>query len=903
MSEKASAPQKQYVRISPMFTKGVDPFTTVKWVRKDAVITAADGREIFRQNDVEVPESWPDNTINIVAEKYFRIVKGVKEHSAKQMFHRVAFFLTINGIKQGLLEGKVEDLAPGASGELIEGANFTGSQALNFYNEMVYMFLHGMHAFNSPVWFNVGSEKAPQCSACFIQSVEDTMSDIMDLAKKEVMLFKGGSGSGSNLSSLRSSYEKLSTGGNASGPVSYMKGLDSFAGVTKSGGKTRRAAKMVVLNGDHPDILEQQNGEPGFITCKSHAEKVAHDLHSTGQYTAEFNKPGNVYDLVQFQNANNSVRVTDDQMRAIEQDKEWVTRKVKTGEVLHTYRAKDVFREIAKAAWECGDPGMQFDTSTNDMHTCKESGRINASNPCSEYLYLDDTACNLSSLNLLKFAKAKSFETDKFVHACMLSILAKEIIVDASSYPSPKIAEMSHKHRTLGLGFTNLGALLTFWGLPYDSNEGRAVAGAITAVMGGAAYLMSSDMARVVGPFPEYEKNKSSMLAVIQKHWNAAKRMPTSIVGNWQGLTDKAYELWRDAYEGGKTWGYRNAQTTLIAPTGTISFLMACDTTGIEPMLGIVTHKKAVGGGQLIIPNNVVEPALYNLGYKEEQVVSILEHIKKTGSIHTAPDFNPKHSPVFAEALGDYAISPEGHVDMMIACQPFLSGGISKTVNMPANCTVEDIEKVFMRAWKGGLKCIALYRDGCKMSQPISTKVTDTASEKKLSWGFHKKLPETREAQNHKFQIQGHAGYLTVGFYEDGSVGEVFVRMAKQGSTLSGLMDAWSIAISMALQHGTPVKTLSEKFTDMRFDPSGFTSNDEIKFARSVPDYIFRFLEANYGDGKPTAISKPLVEDLAPSPVASVQLTGPPCGKCEALTRRSGSCYVCPECGTTTGCS
>jgi ribonucleoside-diphosphate reductase alpha chain len=506
------------IHIERMFVKeGQDPFSTVQWKTIDAVIVDANGKEKFRQDGVEVPAWWNETTINIVAEKYFRMVDGVKENSARQMFHRVAFWLALNGVRQGVFEGEVGALDTGKP-------VFRSDSATAFYDELIYMGLHGMHAFNSPVWFNVGAVAEPQCSACFIQSAKDTMSDIMDLAKREVMLFKGGSGTGSNLSPIRSSWEKISRGGRPSGPVSFMKGHDAFAGVTKSGGTTRRAAKMVTLNIDHPDILEQRNGEPGFITCKAAAEKVAHDLYSTGKYTAEWNIPGNVYDLVGYQNANNSVRVTDEFMRAVEQNADWVTKEIKTGKPVKTYKARDLWKAIAEAAWFCGDPGLQFDTTTNEWHTSKASGRINASNPCSEYLYLDDTACNLSSINVLAFADGKKFKVREFSHACELAITAKEIIVDASSYPSPRLADNSHKYRTLGLGYTNVGALLTYWGIPYDSNEGRSVIAGITAVMGGAAYAQSGRLAEVVGPFPAYEENKSSMLEVMQSTTTRQRR-------------------------------------------------------------------------------------------------------------------------------------------------------------------------------------------------------------------------------------------------------------------------------------------------------------------------------------------------------------------------------------------
>lgn len=884
-------PSKEEYKIKRVFTtEGLPALDTVKWVRKDAVIVGSDGKEKFRQNGIEVPEYWSDTTINIVAEKYFRVIEGVKECSAKQLFSRVAIFLSDQAVNQNIMSP--------ASAEI-------------FREELLYMFVHGMHAFNSPVWFNMGVVDAPQCSACFIQAVDDTMESITELAKKEVMLFKGGSGTGSNLSNLRSSYEYLSGGGKASGPVSFMKMFDAGAGVTKSGGTTRRAAKMVVLNIDHPDILEQSNGEPGFITCKSKAEQIAHDLYSTGKYTAEWNKPGNVYDLIGFQNANNSVRVTDEFMEAVELDKDWLTYEVKptltgfdfpdhpTNKIIHTYKARDLFNKISEATWFCGDPGIQFDTATNDWHTCPNSGRINASNPCSEYLFLDDTACNLSSLNLLRFAEGKKFKLNEFMHACELAIISKELIVDSSSYPSPKLKEMSHKFRTLGLGYTNLGALLTYWGLPYDCVEGRNIAAAITAIMTGAAYKTSANLARIVGPFEEYTKNSEAMLNVIMKHWDAAKRLPSTTVKEWRPIVDKAYSIWKDAYELGVKFGFRNAQTTVLAPTGTISFIMMAETTGIEPMIGCIVYKKVVGEGLLILPNGVIKPALENLGYNETQITSILSYIRIKGTIHGCPIVETRHINIFSEALGDHALKPEAHVDMMVAVQPFVSGGISKTVNMPKTATSKDISDIYLRAWKGGLKCIAIYRDGCKLSQPVSTEFNENAQAKRnaLQWGSRRKMPQTRNSKTHKFTIGQQEGYLTAGLYPDGTLGEIFVETAKQGSALMGFVDAWAQAVSIGLQHGVPFDVLKDKFIDMKFEPDGLTGCEGIQFAKSIPDFVFRWLErfiVNKNDNNSVPQE---------SKELSKSMDGPPCIRCGNLTKRAGSCYCCQSCGTTTGCS
>ena len=877
--------------VERVFTReGEDPLESVEWKTVDAVIVGASGVEKFRQNDVEVPVFWSDTTIGIVAEKYFRVVNGTKEKSARQMFSRVAGWITVKVLKEGI---------------------FNTKEASILHDELLYILVNGMYAFNSPVWFNVGAVDTPQCSACFIQSVEDTMSGIMDLAKREVMLFKGGSGTGGNLSTLRSSWESLSRGGFASGPVSFMKGFDSFAGITKSGGTTRRAAKMIVLNVDHPDILKQRDGRPGFISCKADAEQQAQDLYGTGKYTAEWNIPGNVYDLVGYQNANHSVRVTDDFMRAVIKGDDWYTR-LKDGSIHETYKAKDLWDEIADAAHICGDPGVQFDTTTNDWNTCKNSGRINASNPCSEYLFLDETACNLGSLNLLSFAHGDKFRIEHFKQAVRIAITAKELLVGLSQYPSERITEMSHKYRTLGLGYTNLGALLTYWGLPYDSDEGRLATSAITSLMGGEAYYQSARLAARLGPFSEYEKNKDSMLSVISKHLDAANSLPKTDYPVDDIVSAGQYS-WLAAHEKGKEHGYRNAQTTVLAPTGTISFLMGCDTTGIEPMLGCVVYKKVVGEGVLKLPNGVIESALCNLGYSKDERASILQHITDTGTIHTSSLLRAEHRPIFAEALGDYALSPEAHVDMMAAAQPFISGGISKTVNMPSHSSPQDIADIYMRAWKKGLKCIAVFRDGCKLSQPINTELTaknGTIKENVMLWGDRRRINDTRRSWTHKFSISGLKGYITTGAYDDGKPAEVFLRVSKQGSFVNGVLEALATAVSLGLQHGVPLELYVNKFKDQKFEPSGFTGNEDIRIAKSLPDYVFRWLELHYVSVGPSLddpelarlLSKKIVEEAAIEVVDLSAAHGPPCSACGNLTRRSGACYVCTACGDTTGC-
>lgn len=880
-------PKSPKLKIERKFTvEGVNPLDDIEWVIKDAVIRGAGGKEKFRQNKVEVPATWEDNTIGIVAEKYFRVVAGVKETSARQMFSRVALWMMVNGLDQDV---------------------FTPDTAEVFYDELLYLLSHGMYAFNSPVWFNVGALEDPQCSACFIQSVDDTMESIVALQRNEVMLFKGGSGTGSNLSKLRSSWETLSRGGFSSGPVSFMRGFDAWAGITKSGGGTRRAAKLSCLNMDHPDILEQMNGMAGFITCKSDAEQQAHALYSTGKYSAEFNVAGNVYDRAWFQNANHSVRVTDEYMQAVVDDRTWAT-KFKNGEIHRHYSARKLYDAISEAAWVCGDPGIQFDSQTNRLHTCPNDGRINASNPCSEYLFLDDTACNLGSLNLMKFLDTDgSFSVSKFTHAVDIVITAKEIIVDASSYPTELIAKNSRRYRTLGLGFTNLGALLTFWGLPYDSDEGRKVAGAISSIMGGQAYAQSARLAEVLGPFAAYKANSAEMMKVISYHHDRAfelRTLKSSVDSIYADLFAAAEYTWVIAHKLGNSFGFRNAQTTVIAPTGTISFLMEADTTGIEPMLGVLTYKKAVGEGFLILPNNTIAPSLVRLGYSAAAVTRILQYIVDKHNIHTAPDFDIKHGPIFAEALGDWALRPEAHVDMMAAVQPFISGGISKTVNMPNKATKEDIGEIYVRAWMKGLKCVAVYRDGCKMSQPISTKI-DEKKESPLLWGSRKKLLKTREGKTHSFRVGDVEGYLTANTYTDGTLGEIFVRMSKQGSFVGGIVDSFAINFSMALQSGASLDSLVDKFKGTRFDPSGFTGDSRIPIATSILDYIVRWLELEFLKSeeqisKPKEAAPPQV--VAPRGIPVIDLSGNPCRTCGGLTKRTGSCYTCTSCGDTTGC-
>ncbi|MCL2011707.1 MAG: vitamin B12-dependent ribonucleotide reductase [Cystobacterineae bacterium] len=877
-------------------TPGVDPADEIAWELHTAVIHGEDGKPVFEQKNLEIPKSWSPLAANVVASKYFRGSLGSpkRESSVRHMVARV-----------------VGQLAQWGE---VGGYFATPEDKEAFEAELKHLVLRQKMAFNSPVWFNVGVEEKAQCSACFINSVEDSMSSILSLAKTEGMLFKHGSGTGSNLSTLRSSKELLAGGGTASGPVSFMKGFDAFAGVIKSGGKTRRAAKMVILNAEHPDILE-------FIQCKALEEKKATALIQAG-YDGSFN--GEAYNSIFFQNSNNSVRVSDSFMHAVDKDKAWTTLSVRNPKPMQTYPARTLFHEIAKATWLCGDPGMQFDTTVNAWHTCPNSGRINASNPCSEYMFLDDSACNLASLNLMTFRTiAGAFDVEAFCQAVDITLLAMEIVVGASTYPTPKIAENSLAFRPLGLGFANLGALLLASGLPYDSEEGRAFAGALCSLMGGRAYVQSAKMAERFGPFAEYAKNKEAMLGVLRKHAQASQKLPADKVD--AALWEKQKTCWEEALALGEAHGFRNAQTTVLAPTGTIGFMMDCDTTGIEPDMALVKYKKLVGGGMLKLVNQTVPMALEKLGYRMEEVKAILAYVDKNDSIEGAPFLEAKHLPVFDCAFkprkGNRCIAPMGHLKMMAACQPFLSGAISKTVNMPHETTVEEIEATYMEAWRLGLKAVAIYRDGCKQTQPVSTTQTapaapaaTTAKEERLA---RKRLPTERKAITHKFSVGGHEGYLTVGMYEDGNPGELFITMAKEGSTVSGLVDSFATAISLTLQYGVPLQVLVDKFSHTRFEPSGFTGNPELPLAKSIADYIFRWLALKFLKPEPqteevllpsattspsSALARP--EPAPNAPIAFVnQADSPPCHVCGAITVRNGACYKCLNCGSTSGCS
>jgi ribonucleoside-diphosphate reductase alpha chain len=870
----------------------VDPFDELAWETRTARIANEKGEVIFEQAGIEVPKDWSITATNVVASKYFRgkIGSAEREHSVRQLVGRVVRAITSWGRKGKYFTTEGDERA-------LEAA-------------LAHLLVNQKAAFNSPVWFNVGIEERPQTSACFINSVNDTMDSILGLAKTEGMLFKYGSGTGSNLSAIRSSRERLSTGGEASGPVSFMKGYDAFAGVIKSGGRTRRAAKMVLLDADHPDIL-------AFIRCKELEEKKAWALIEAG-YDGSFN--GEAYRSIFFQNSNNSVRVTDDFMRAVIDDKEWKTRAVTSGEVVDTFRARDLMQAIADATHVCGDPGMQFDTTINDWHTCPASGKINASNPCSEYMFLDDTACNLASLNLMKFRRESGeLDIEAFRHAVQVLITAQEILVDHSSYPTKVIETNSHDYRPLGLGYANLGALLMARGLPYDSEEGRTYAAAVTALMCGEAYRTSAVLASARGPFSGFSPNREPMLRVMRKHRKALDGVTRSLVP--LDLLSASRQAWDEAIELGERYGYKNAQATVLAPTGTIGFMMDCDTTGVEPDIALVKYKKLAGDGFIKIVNQTVPEALRRLGHGEEQVAAIVAHIDENDTIEGAPGLSAEHLPVFdcafKPANGSRSIHWLGHIRMMAATQPFLSGAISKTINCPTEATPDDISRAYIDSWKMGLKAVAIYRDGSKRIQPLSTTLAETASRGVARPG-RRRLPDERRSITHKFSVGGHEGYLTVGMYDDGQPGEIFITMAKEGSVVSGLMHVVAEATSIALQYGVPLQVLVNKFSHTRFEPTGYTNNPQIPVAKSIVDYIFRWLAMKFipdEHGAGAAISTPTAAavtdslrlvggaDRGEKHVFLTQADAPPCHECGSIMVRNGSCYKCMNCGSTSGCS
>ena len=975
-NNKKKAPGLTFRRF---FTKpGVSPYSEVEWELRTAQITDSQGGIIFEQKNVEVPKDWSMTATNIVASKYLhgQVGTGERESGVRQLVARVAETIRDWGTKDGYFRG-AEDAAA-------------------FHDELVHLLIRQYAAFNSPVWFNVGCDRIepnsdatnwhwnsttqrvefgatgytrPQCSACFINSVHDSLDSILTLAKTEGMLFKWGSGTGTNLSPLRSSTEVLSGGGTASGPLSFMKGFDAFAGVIKSGGKTRRAAKMVILNIDHPDIVD-------FIECKSKEEAKAHALVAQGYDGSH--PDSDAYSSIFFQNANNSVRVTDDFMVAVMRDTDFSTRAIVDGRVVNTYKAKDLLQKISEATWHCGDPGMQYDTTVNRWHTSKNTARINASNPCSEYMFLDDSACNLASLNLLKFAPNGTFDVEAYRHAVDVVITAQEILVDNAGYPTELIGKNSHDYRPLGLGYANLGALLMAAGLPYDSDAGRDYAACVTAIMCGQAYLQSSRIAELCEPLgpvtdtvqtrlgvtkaenmpgaacPGYYLNREPFLDVIRMHRASVNNINKANVPT--PIYEASKQCWDEALSSGEKHGYRNSQVTVLAPTGTIGFFMDCDTTGIEPDLALIKYKKLVGGGMIKIVNNTVPAALFKLGYTHEQTDAIVSYIDATGTIEGAPHVKDEHLAVFdcsfKPAKGTRSIHYMGHLKMMAAAQPFISGAISKTVNLPNAATVEDISEAYIQAWKLGLKAVAVYRDGCKQSQPLSAAGTKTAQAGNVERApspaavqeednldappraVRHKLKEERMAVTHKFNIGGHEGYIIVGLYPNGEPGEIFIKMAKEGSTVSGLMDSFALAVSIALQHGVKLSLYCDKFAHTRFEPSGWSNNPDIGYAKSIMDYIFRWLQMRFLSGQ----QQFLFESLRPKPLAAPEggsdlngstepraesrepragsvhaadaLAGmidlgdaPSCSVCGSIMVRNGSCYKCMSCGSTSGCS
>ena len=983
---KTKAPGLTFRRL---FTKlGVSPYSEVEWELRTAQIADSQGGVIFEQKNVEVPKDWSMTATNIVASKYLhgQIGTDERETGVRQLVARVAETIRDWGMKDGYFR--------------------TAEDAAVFHDELVHLLIRQHVAFNSPVWFNVGCDRIepksdatnwhwnsttnqvefgvtgytrPQCSACFINSIKDSLDSILTLAKTEGMLFKWGSGTGTNLSPLRSSTEVLSGGGTASGPLSFMKGFDAFAGVIKSGGKTRRAAKMVILNIDHPDIVD-------FIDCKSKEEAKAHALVAQGYDGSH--PDSDAYSSIFFQNANNSVRVTDDFMVAVMRDTDFSTKAIVDGRVVNTYKAKDLMAKLSEATWQCGDPGMQYDTTVNRWHTSKNTARINASNPCSEYMFLDDSACNLASLNLLKFAPNGTFDVEAYRHAVDITITAQEILVDNAGYPTEIIGKNSHDYRPLGLGYANLGALLMAAGLPYDSDAGRDYAACVTAIMCGQAYLQSSRIAESCPPLtpitdtvqtrlgittaeampgaacPGWYINREPFLDVIRMHRASVNNINKNNVP--ASLFDASKACWDEALSHGEKHGYRNSQVTVLAPTGTIGFMMDCDTTGIEPDLALIKYKKLVGGGMIKIVNNTVPAALFKLGYTHEQTDAIVSYIDATGTIEGAPHVKDEHLAVFdcsfKPSKGTRSIHYMGHIKMMAAAQPFISGAISKTVNLPNNATVDDISEAYLQSWKLGVKAVAIYRDGCKQSQPLSAAGSKTANStrddaaRNAAAASHvhieednldappralrHKLKEERMSVTHKFNVGGHEGYIIVGLYPNGEPGEIFVKMAKEGSTVSGLMDSFALAVSISLQHGVPLKLFCEKFAHTRFEPSGWSNNPDIGFAKSIMDYIFRWLQMRFLSGQQQFLFENLRPKPQPAPEGVGDLNGslglspglspttndqrpasgsihaadalssmidmgdaPSCSVCGAIMTRNGSCYRCGECGSTSGCS
>jgi ribonucleoside-diphosphate reductase alpha chain len=922
----AMAPEHIGIGIRRYFTHvGTHPYDTVEWERRDARITNyKDGTDAFHQPDVEFPVEWSQNATNIVAQKYFRGTLGTpeRETSLKQVIDRVADTITAWGVRDGYFVDEAEAAA--------------------FRNELKYILVTQRAAFNSPVWFNIGVHGvSQQSSACFILSVDDTMDAILNWYREEGVIFKGGSGAGTNLSNIRSSLEHLAGGGTASGPVSFMRGADASAGTIKSGGKTRRAAKMVILDVDHPDVEE-------FVWCKAKEERKARVLRDAG---FDMDLDGADSHSIQYQNANNSVRVTDEFMQAVINGDDWALNAVTTGKAIRSIPARDLMHQIAEAAWECADPGMQYDTTINRWHTAPNTGRINGSNPCSEYMHLDNSACNLASINLLKYLSDDgTFDVEAFRHTVEVVFTAQEILVGNADYPTERIGETSRAFRQLGLGYANLGALLMAQGLPYDSDEGRAWAGAITSLMTGHAYATSARTAGRMGPFAGYAENADAMLDVLRMHRGAAAEIDEELVP--AELLSAAQRCWDEAVEVGEIHGVRNSQASVLAPTGTIGLMMDCDTTGIEPDLALTKAKKLVGGGTMLIVNQTIPRALRKLGYTDDQTEAIVGYINEHKTIMGAPAFKAEHLPVFACSMGDNSIHYMGHVKMMAAAQPFLSGAISKTVNMPEDVTIEDVEDLYVESWRLGLKAVAIYRDNCKVAQPLSTQKKESDQADALGAAVERivetiivqepvrqKLPRTRVSKTFSFRVADCHGYATVGEFEDGRPGEVFLRVAKQGSTLAGIMDAFAISVSHGLQYGVPLRAFVDMFTNMRFEPAGMTDDPDIRFATSLVDYIFRRMAVEYltleerqelgiltvgersqptlpGVEEATTPAHPGFdllppEDRAPSDIRHVMPTSSAphqaelvlCYVCGDIMQRAGSCHACPSCGATSGCS
>ncbi len=926
----ALAPEQAGIGIRRYFTtEGTHPYETVTWERRDARISNwKTGEVAFEQLGVEVPSTWSVNATNIVAQKYFRGTLGTDEREAslKQVADRVVDTIVDWGVRDGYF---IDD-----------------DEAAAFADELRYLIIHQRAAFNSPVWFNIGVKGVPQqASACFILAVDDKMDSILNWYVEEGTIFKGGSGAGINLSRIRSSKELLKGGGTASGPVSFMRGADASAGTIKSGGKTRRAAKMVILDVDHPDIEE-------FIWCKAREEKKARALEEAG---FDMSLDGIDITSVQYQNANNSVRVTDEFMQAVVDDADWHLKAVTTGEIVKTVRAVDLMRQISQATWECADPGMQFDTTINHWHTAANTGRINGSNPCSEYMHLDNSACNLASLNLLTFLDAEgTFDVEGYRHAIEVVFTAQEILVGNADYPTESIGETSRRFRQLGLGYANLGAMLMALGLPYDSEEGRALAAAVTSLMTGHAYATSARTAARMGPFAGYAENSEHMLRVLDQHRAAAAGIDEELVPH--ELLSAAQHAWDVACELAAEVGVRNSQASVLAPTGTIGLLMDCDTTGVEPDLGLVKMKKLVGGGTMSIVNQTIPRALKRLGYSPPQVTEIVDYINENMSILGAPHVVAEHVPVFACSMGDNTIHYSGHVKMMGAVQPFISGAISKTVNLPEEATLEEVEQLHIDAWKLGIKAVAIYRDNCKVAQPLSAskkepaavvveQVVEKVIEKVVYEPVRQKLPRTRVSKTFEFRVADCKGFVTVGEYEDGRPGEIFVRVSKQGSTLAGIMDAFAISVSHGLQYGVPLRSFIDAFTGMRFEPAGMTDDPDIRIANSLMDYLFRRMAIEYlspqeraelnilttsermqptlpgvedsivetRQGQEMVADPPSVESASTlvsgaatavrAQAHSVSHDAPMCMQCGVVMQRAGSCHACPSCGTTSGCS